>query len=50
MSAERVLGHQLVGDLQRQRWLHAPLGLEGYFVDANGRATPTTGFGALCLP
>lgn len=25
-------------------------GLEGYLVDANGRATPTTGFGALCLP
>ena len=25
-------------------------GLEGYVVDANGRATPTTGFGALCLP
>ena len=24
-------------------------GLEGYLVDANGRATPTTGFGALCL-
>ncbi|MEO5759169.1 MAG: FAD:protein FMN transferase [Mesorhizobium sp.] len=24
--------------------------LEGYVVDANGRATPTTGFGALCLP
>ncbi|WP_246675502.1 FAD:protein FMN transferase [Mesorhizobium sp. B2-6-4] len=25
-------------------------GLEGYVVDANGRATPTSGFGALCLP
>jgi FAD:protein FMN transferase len=25
-------------------------GLEGYVVDINGRATPTTGFGALCLP
>ena len=25
-------------------------GLEGYVVYANGRATPTTGFGALCLP
>jgi FAD:protein FMN transferase len=25
-------------------------GLEGYVVNANGRATPTTGFGALCLP
>jgi thiamine biosynthesis lipoprotein len=23
-------------------------GLEGYLVDANGRATPTSGFGALC--
>ncbi|BCG94688.1 FAD:protein FMN transferase [Mesorhizobium sp. 131-2-1] len=25
-------------------------GLEGYVVDTNGRATPTSGFGALCLP
>jgi thiamine biosynthesis lipoprotein len=25
-------------------------GLEGYVVEANGRATLTTGFGALCLP
>jgi len=25
-------------------------GLEGYVIDTNGRATPTTGFGALCLP
>lgn len=25
-------------------------GLEGYVIDSNGRATPTTGFGALCLP
>ena len=24
--------------------------LEGYVVDINGRATPTSGFGALCLP
>ena len=24
-------------------------GLEGYVIDTNGRATPTTGFGALCL-
>lgn len=28
---------------------HRP-GLEGYVVDTNGRATPTTGFGALCQP
>ncbi|MER8631416.1 FAD:protein FMN transferase [Mesorhizobium opportunistum] len=25
-------------------------GLEGYLIDVNGRATPTTGFGALCQP
>ncbi|WP_246094080.1 MULTISPECIES: FAD:protein FMN transferase [Mesorhizobium] len=25
-------------------------GLEGYVIDTNGRATPTPGFGALCLP
>jgi thiamine biosynthesis lipoprotein len=25
-------------------------GLEGYVVDGNGRATPTTGFGAFCRP
>jgi thiamine biosynthesis lipoprotein len=25
-------------------------GLEGYVINTNGRATPTTGFGALCLP
>ena len=25
-------------------------GLEGYVVDAGGRATPTTGFGDLCKP
>ncbi|RWC98243.1 MAG: FAD:protein FMN transferase [Mesorhizobium sp.] len=25
-------------------------GLEGYVIDTNGRATPTTGFVALCLP
>ena len=25
-------------------------GLEGYLVDINGRATPTSGFGALCEP
>ncbi|BAB52875.1 mll6620 [Mesorhizobium japonicum MAFF 303099] len=31
-------------------FIEQTLGLEGYLVDANGRATPTTGFGALCLP
>ncbi|RUY20872.1 FAD:protein FMN transferase, partial [Mesorhizobium sp. M7A.F.Ca.US.001.04.2.1] len=25
-------------------------GLEGYVVDSNGRATPTSGFGAFCRP
>ena len=25
-------------------------GLEGYVVDINGRATPTSGFGAHCEP
>lgn len=31
-------------------FIEQTFGLEGYLVDSNGRATPTTGFGGLCEP